>query len=617
MLVLIFSLNANAADVCKDTVDRKQVPYEFIKKIAPDLDIKPSAGSVFVDLGRYYSHNGDQECISGINVISERSGNSYVLKFEVDTGIPVNKSIETAILACLNKGAAADDSNIITDKAVKKNVQPKYSALVSEVLSSGGNTSWQQSDSRVIIDNPYAETVGFRKEEAEGKLSSESYPNPNKCNYYVSPKPNQLMMANKTENYNIYEETAKLCENHNGRYSDVRNLINIIAEKDTANLQDLRSVARNLQAKIIKDGINDLSKKLEKIESKFDHDFDGDGDFGMSKKKAKQYIKDYAELMDQFSDEILPSIVSQLKEYEILRQEALDADPVDEDYIERLDEKVEELNELTALMDRDEEAENFAYLVDAMAYFNRQKEGKKVLKGIAQGRYYSRVFFDEESARLDDPISIEDAEEEVKDSKEFYADSFHQWGEEAKLRTGKGYGIIQQREYVKKRLEVNRDNSLKKNWELYKKYYKAYCNGFNVQQRCAAVLPRLNSYFTSRASQINRDYQGQMNTQTNLINRYKKIYKTARANIEQEKASKDRRRGNKRGSRGSSRSGGFDTFSSYGNSFYLDGDDGGDFSLDMNSDSFKLGPSIPLSTNGLNYNNNQFFNQQYSPLNIR
>lgn len=641
ILVFMFSMNANASEICEDSPDRREVSYRFIKKIAPNVKIRPSGGSIIVEVGDFYSHSkADDECLKAIKVKTERSGNQYVVKFELDTDLEPVTNIENAILSCLARNERVDPSDASSERkqsfdpsgdlsafAKKKRAMPQSSSLISEVLSSDANADWQRSNSRVIIDNPYSSHEVYDKDSAAGKLSSDIYPNPKKCNYYVSPRPDEYMMANKTSDYEVYEQVSKLCENHDGKYADARNLLINLAKEDTANLNQLRDVTRNLQEKMIADGINDLEKKLEKIEEKFEHDVDGEGDFGMTEKQAKKRLKEYAEHLKYFSDEIMPSIESQLKEYMLQREAAEEAE--DEDLVEQIDEKIEALNELTAKMDRSE-SDYFEFVMDAMGYFNRKKEGQKVLKAVAQAKYYSKVFVDDNSNRVDDPITLGDAEEYVKDEQEYHVDTFKEWKERSKLRKGKGYDIIEGRRWAVKSLQKGRKERLKRNEELRRKYYKAYCTGINVQQRCAQAWPRINSYFSKRGEAISRQYNSQISSQSAVIQDYTNLYRQGKFEAMQVKASDDRRSKKNRRMRvgnwfyntGSSSSRLSDLDFEQDFNLGLDGSNEFSFDSGSNLDGLNLntrGPIYdPYQSNGVSIpyqqNGNIFQNQQYFPM---
>lgn len=562
------------------------VTYQFIQSISTGVDIKRVGNQVQVKIPEYYS-----ACIEDINIKSKVGpDNNVYISFEVipDSRLTWNMdNFEKTYQNCVQ----ANYGNVQSwDQADQQNLI-KRNKFQKAVILSGVDAN---RDSEVIIASPNKVDAGTDNYSSASfgnsfsSLPTSSDPKWN-CMRFEDPAEKPIMV-NKTEAFRLREEAIALCKNDKASLSDIDAMLEQMRKSDTGNYQDIIKILGNVKNQLMKEEIEKSVTRLEAIENKFVSD--DDDDIGVGKEEAKKLASEYSGIMKKFNDEILPSIQQEIETLLVKRDEAEDP--------EKIDEKIKELNDLTAQFVRNESdnTDAFAALKNGLKKYNLKKAAREIFKAATSAKYFARVYEEDEDER-GPRLSLSEAAGRAKNAnKSVVKEMFTRWDDEKAIASGSRAPIERKKKVIaeiRKKGQTNFKNFVMKQQEKQKYFGEYlqrmnsyYCGSGADMKKCmymrSQYMPKLQNMYLKSAQKeqyswrkmYDMKYGKALESQNSLINRYENMYNQAQYNLMQEKMSSNRR------TMGSGVSD-----SEFG--FWLDTDMGSEFGIDPMFDGMDFG----------------------------
>ena len=487
-----------------DETSQKKMSVANIKELAPDFNVEIVKGKIVLNYGQA------SECLQNVKIKYERNAdNNIVLTFPT-----------------LGNVTGCSKSNLLNYKPITIDI---------------GRLNLKKDEvSRVVINSPLVDINS-----SQHKLSEDVYGSPaGKCGFFETPVKDKMIMANTTDSFDLYTETVRLCEQEDGRLlSDVTAHLDKLQNEDTGNLNFLTELVSNIQKDMLVTEMKKMHKELEELEKRIAPGDDSDDDFGLGKTELKEAVEEYADVMDKFTTDILPSIESRLKSLEKRRKVA--KDEKNKKLLKQIDKEVKELNELVAGFDREhsDNKDEFGFVVDAMAEYNLQSSGKKIFKAVKNAEFMKRVYFeDEDDLDRGDKLTLEQANARSKRAMKGAQKIFNEWKDLALVRKGKGDIVVKRRYDALKSVRTDKYKELtslgKRYQTIMKTSYQKYCSD-GITSTCQMVMNNLSNWYYKKMNVVNQKYQERYQYENTAYQGYKKLndeYKMIEAQKEAAKA---------------------------------------------------------------------------------
>ncbi len=486
-----------------DAETQKKMSVGNLMELAPKFDVEVKHGKIRIN------YRTASECMNNVKINYKRNEkNNIVLTFRTQGNV-----------------SNCDKSKLLS--------YPEIAIDIGELNLDKDKTS------RVIVNSPIV-----AKEESGHKLSEDVYGKPDAgCGFFETPVKDKMIMANTTDAFDLYTETVKLCEQEDSRQlSDVTALHDKL-QNSSGNLKFLVELVSNIQKDELVKEMEKMHEDLEELEMRIAPGDDSDDDFGLGKTELKEAIEEYADIMDKFTTEIMPSIESRLKFLEKKRKVA--KDEKNEKLLKQIDKEVKELNELVAGFDREhsDNKDEFSFVVDAMAEYNLQSSGKKIFKAVKNAEFMKRVYFeDEDDLDRGDKLTLKQANARSKRAMKGAQKIFNEWKDLALVRKGKGDIVVQRRYDALKSVRTDKYKELtslgKRFQTIMKTSYQKYCSD-GITPTCQMVMDNLSKWYYRRMEVVNKKYQERYQYENTAYQGYKKLndeYKMIEAQKEAAKA---------------------------------------------------------------------------------
>ncbi len=600
------------------------IPFGFLKSVSRGMpEFKTSNGQLHINMPFMVT-----ACLAGpvtAEAITNESDNNVYVRFnaKVDTSLydAGNGSFEEEYAKCTATlyEKYPDLKKKGQSEFVKHGFYGKPKPIVIDLKGIDSSR-----DSQVVVASPdsanFYKTLPF----GQANVNQDSIFKNSKynCMHYAKPA-DSLVMANKTRSFYLKEEALAACNGKN--LADIADSLRKLRSDSSGNYDQLTSILSSIQSSLISEKIDETIKKMEVIEAEMypsEEDIANGDKYGVSKSKRKQLIKDYANLMKEFTSvgsDTQPDEKGYLQilkdELKHLMDEAENLGDTKSDETRRtaINESIEEINELISKFNRQKEnGAEYRRLVEAMRESNSQISGKKVLEGIILAQEFSNVKLEGDGKR-----TLEKAESNSsKEIKRLDRNTLAIWGDEAKIRAGDKSPIAQRKKIVQgiqQRAAKDRQKFAQKQsaYDEYIQQYasdlvSSYCTSGGNYQDCMTVrntyVPHIyNQYMGWKQNNVleyNDYYSNKFGTattqQNNILTRYNSLYSEYQLNQLQ----------NKFNNQSSSYDGGFDLWTGADTSGYSSGIPGLNFNL-----------SGPSNQNSWSNNNNFSImnNQQRTP----
>jgi hypothetical protein len=546
--------NATVAEVKCDKGN--SVTYDFVSAISGgEISYEKVDGQLIVTIPEYF-----KACIDDINITSKIGPhNNIYVKFEIEPSEEMRnapgKELEHRYESCIKQNYPNIKDWKDADKAglIERNKFRKAISLGPVDTS---------KDSEVIIASPdkvygYDQNV-FGTAFSGLPSSSDSQWN---CMRFEDPS-SKPVMANKTKSYDIRQEAINLCRDpKNASLADIEAQLEKMKNPETSgNLMYLVNILENMKDELLKEEEKKSLERLAEIEEELvpdDDDLEAGEKFGVSKKKAKELAKEYAEIMEKFHESYGPAISDQIKDLLIERSAADDA------RVKAIDKEIEKLNNRALAFARHsgDNKEQHELVIKALKETNLKSSARDVFSGAALAEALGRVYVTDEDDR-GKRLTLGKVNDYVKKAnKQLSADIFRRWDDERDLAKGKRTPITRRQQMVRELQKRGQQDYRKfqSNLGQYDKYMnnyvqqmiKSYCTSGGSQQNCQYVQQQYAPYIMNQYNQYKQrknqsygqywssKYGSNISKQQSLVRRYEGMYQQAQFNIMQDRMNRD------------------------------------------------------------------------------
>lgn len=523
------------------------VSYSFIESLAGGpVGLTKDGDNLIVSIPEFFN-----ACIDKIKLESKvGSDNNVYLKFALEPSTDMrNSSGESTAQkysACVD-GIIAKNPDLIKDGEVdyeKADSLGLISRNKFKMAVSLKNVD-KDKDSEVVIAS--LNSLGMYDEPVYGESRSglgDSRESTWNCLRYEKPA-DSIVRVFQTQKTNLLDRAEAICKNGNASLHDVEAIRAELLKSETlGNFSPLIRSLGKLKYNLLKQDIDDMAKKLDQIEDKFEpseEDIEEGNKIGVSKAEAKKLGKEYEEVMKKFNTEILPQIKSDLQ---VLLTEREDAS---EERIEEIDKEIEKLSELLSVFDREntERVDKFALFMRGMKEANVKSAAKEALNAVYASQFFKRVYVgdtDDRGAKL----TLKEAEDKYKQkANDKYRETVAYWDDERELKQGSDAPIKRRQKIlsqINQKAQAERQNFSNKysQSDKYIQQYiqrgqQTYCSSGGDQQKCAyfmqtmapTIYNQFNSYKQQQAQQFqsyyNNKYGNAITQQQNLISGYQNL----------------------------------------------------------------------------------------------
>ena len=338
-------MDADRGDGEEDCGSGDSVSYDLIKEFSRDLKIKRDGDDLHIGMGTYFSG-----CIDHIDFDTRISNNNIFIKFKLKLlddsseemeGV-TGENITQKYKNCMNKNYGSGKEN--SERKVQGKFRDNFK-FKSIKLNEKFNLD---RDSKIIIASPsgLSSKGSLLLDKTKSKYGAWGY----NCLKFENPEEEEFFI-NKSYGTSIHERACK----NKGDLSEIEGILEELRSNNIGNLEELSNILGGIKLELMEAESNKLLKELRSIEEYFSNDDDDDDDnYGVSKKKGKERLKKYVEILKDYEKNILGPLEKELK---FLLEERIKYED-DDDQKDEIDKKIARLNEIASKFVRSEDDEN-------------------------------------------------------------------------------------------------------------------------------------------------------------------------------------------------------------------------------------------------------------------
>lgn len=275
-----------------------------------------------------------------------------------------------------------------------------------------------------------------------------------------------------------------------GNYDAIR-----AALSSLGNAHELRATLESALGKAASDRAREIYERLDAIEEAFKpskEDREEGRNVGVSERSAKKLAGEYGELLSELNDIVYTPSINRMQD--LLNRRELETDDAK---VEAIDEQIKSLNELVGEFNKDHNKETRLGLIyDGLKEYNLSKEAEKIEGFRLKSQYFSSVYEGKRDNKRGPQLSVQDANEKIKDKLSYFKDTVMKDWEDIYLAKEGSQAPVRsaQREVNAQvaRLQSSYMSFQKKEQEDYQKYctrtwygtvkYASRCNNFMSTQ---------------------------------------------------------------------------------------------------------------------------------------